>query len=79
MIPSRTRGAVLLSTLGLRQEDIARRAGVRRAAVGHWMTGHRRPLDNHRLILRDVWGIPIEAWVEAPDALAAAPAECYAP
>ncbi|AUX33170.1 helix-turn-helix transcriptional regulator [Sorangium cellulosum] len=66
MTPRRTHGAVLLARSGLRQEDIARRCGVARSTVGHWMTGARQPSGaTHLMILRDVYGIPIEAWAQA--------------
>lgn len=64
MIRRRSRGAVLLARQGLCQAEIARRCGVTRAAVGHWLTGHAVPKDAHRAILRDAYGIPVGAWVE---------------
>jgi transcriptional regulator with XRE-family HTH domain len=67
MIHRRTRGAVLLARLQLRQEDIARRCGVEQAAVSYWTTGARRPRDAHRVILRDAYDIPLDAWLEAPN------------
>lgn len=60
----RTRGAVLLSQLGLDQIEIARRCGVARSAVGHWMTGRSRPGGDMRSTLARIYGIPFEAWVE---------------
>ncbi|WP_233562377.1 helix-turn-helix transcriptional regulator [Sorangium cellulosum] len=68
MIPRRTHGSVLLARSGLRQEDIARKCGVARSTVGHWMTGHATPRAvTHLLILRDSYGIPIDAWAQAPE------------
>lgn len=64
MCGGRVRGAVLLARLGITQAEIARRCGVRQAAVSYWSTGFRRPRDEHRVILRDAFGIPLEAWVE---------------
>ncbi|XXX82787.1 helix-turn-helix transcriptional regulator [Sorangium sp. So ce134] len=63
-MPRRTRGAVLVARLGLDQVVIARRCGVARSTVGHWITGVRKPLDTHRVILRDVYGVPPDAWLE---------------
>jgi transcriptional regulator with XRE-family HTH domain len=60
----RTRGAVMLTRLDLRQEDIARRCNRSRSTVGHWGTGHTRPRDGERVILRDAYGIPLDAWVQ---------------
>jgi transcriptional regulator with XRE-family HTH domain len=60
----RTRGAVLLSQLGLDQIEIARRCGVARSAVGHWMTGRSRPGGDMRSTLARIYGVPFEAWVE---------------
>lgn len=66
MTAGRTRGAVKVAQLGLDQAVIARRCGVARSTVGHWITGVRKPCDAHRVILRDVYGVPIDTWVE-PD------------
>ncbi len=74
MIARRSRGAVLVARLGLDQVVIARRCGVVRSTVGHWTTGTRKPSDTHRVILRDVYGVPIEAWIEPADNSAAV---CY--
>lgn len=60
----RSRGAVLLSHLGLDQAEIARRCGVARSAVGHWMTGRSRPRDDMRVTLAKIYRIPYEAWIE---------------
>ncbi|WP_438020701.1 helix-turn-helix transcriptional regulator [Sorangium sp. So ce315] len=60
----RTRGAVLLSQLDLNQAEIARRCGVARSAVGHWMTGRSRPGGDMRSTLARFYGIPFEAWIE---------------
>jgi transcriptional regulator with XRE-family HTH domain len=64
----RTRGAVLLSQTGLEERLIAGRVGVARSAVGHWITGRSKPRDEHRLLIRSAYGIPLEAWTEAPRA-----------
>lgn len=64
MTRGRVRGAVLLAGLSSTQEEIARRCGVRQAAVSYWTTGFRRPRDEHRIILRDAFGIPIDAWIQ---------------
>lgn len=61
-------GSVLLARLGEKQEAIARRCGVRRSAVGHWMTGHAVPADDSKIRLRDVYGVPLESWFLPHDA-----------
>jgi transcriptional regulator with XRE-family HTH domain len=75
MIARRSRGAVLVARLGLDQAVIARRCGVARSAVGHWITGTRKPSDAHRVILLDVYGVPLAAWVEFADS--ETPTVCY--
>ncbi|WP_441289462.1 helix-turn-helix domain-containing protein [Sorangium sp. KYC3313] len=60
----RTRGAVLLSQLGLDQAEIARRCGVSQSAVSHWTTGRAIPRDGQKMRLRDAYRIPIAAWFE---------------
>ncbi|WP_437647326.1 helix-turn-helix domain-containing protein [Sorangium sp. So ce362] len=64
----RTRGAMLLSQLGLDQAQIARRCGVARSAVGHWMTGRARPGGDKRSMLARLYGIPFESWMESASA-----------
>lgn len=57
----------MLARLELRQDEIARRCGVVRSAAGHWISGRWRPRDEHRVMLRDAYGIPLVSWVEAPE------------
>jgi len=58
----RTKGAVALSRLALSQAEIARRVRRSRAAVGHWMTGQRRPGGDERAAMRREFGIEPELW-----------------
>jgi hypothetical protein len=70
MMSRRTRGSVLLVRLGLPQKQIATRCRRSRSTVGHWGTGHAKPRDDERLILRDAFGIPLDAWVQPFEASA---------
>jgi hypothetical protein len=67
----------MLAGLGHRQAEIANTCSVARSTVGHWSTGHSRPLDAHRVILRDAYRIPLEAWIEAGDHNPTKPAVRY--
>ena len=60
----RTQGSVDLARLGISQKEIARRVRRSRAAVGHWITGQRKPDDDARVLLRDEFGVSTDSWLK---------------
>lgn len=58
----RMQGAVDLARVGLSQQEIARRVRRSRSAVGHWITGTRRPGGDERAALEREFGIAAERW-----------------
>lgn len=64
----RSSGSKLLGAVEATQAQIARRIGVSRATVGHWITGRHVPTEAHRDALLAAYRIPRSAW---PDEYAA--------
>ena len=81
---SRSHGAYLLARLGKRQDEIADRIGVSRAAVEHWLSGRHAPASKFRHAMVRAYRIPEHAWDEPiprdpPKKRATAPREDEAP
>ena len=52
----------------MKRAELARALRVSPQAIDAWMRGVAKPVDEHRLKLEELLGIPLRAWVEpAPD------------
>ncbi len=62
--PERSRGAALLARIGETQDEIARKVGVSRVAVSHWLKGATKPSLATRGRILATYPIPITSWDE---------------
>lgn len=46
------------------QETLADAVGVSRQSVSLWLAGTTAPIDAHKRVLRDKYGIPADAWLD---------------
>ncbi len=76
---ARSNGALLLARSGRTQETVAAESGCSRAAVGHWMSGTRRPNPAARKLLEERYSIPAGSWDEWPPKRRAAAAAAASP
>ena len=63
---ARTQGSIEISKLRYTQAEIAERMGVSRVLVTYWGTGERKPTRMRMQMLKTLFGIPEEAWFQAP-------------
>ncbi|MBA2685296.1 MAG: helix-turn-helix transcriptional regulator [Gemmatimonadaceae bacterium] len=56
-----------MATNGKTQTDVGAMLNVRQTQVSDWLLGRRMSLAN-AIAVRDAIGIPVEAWVQAPEA-----------
>jgi transcriptional regulator with XRE-family HTH domain len=68
--PGPSRGSQLLSQEIKRRKlshaQVAEKIGCTRALVTMWISGAARPIYEKMIQLRDVFGIPLEAWSQPP-------------
>ena len=61
---TRSRGAYELEIRGPHLREIAGDVGVGKTTAGYWITGERRPSEDHVARLSELYGVPPEAWDE---------------
>lgn len=63
---ARNAGSIALNRTGQTQEAIAAAVGVTHATVSNWMNGRKKPKPDKRALLEEKFGVPRDAWDEAP-------------
>lgn len=59
---------IALSPPRMTQAKLAKRLGVSQQAVWGWLCGRSRPAPEKMAAIEELLGIPMAAWVTAPDA-----------